>query len=277
MASLDVGARICLHRLPRYSGKLLTWTVTVDAREAGRIKSGATLELPVAAGAHRIQLHLPFSVGLARGRSKPFDVTVDAGDVVRLVCMPNALTGRPVIDTDADSAAAVGAPDRSRVGDPTPDRPEAHLGGTDIVEAGRHEVPLGDETRVIDNSRSSSPTVRVMRVTKEWTKSYTLDVERATTIKGSAALTVLAALKAEAERTISRHYSASAEERQSFEEEVTLNIGAGIRSEVLFSWKEIRQSGTVVLDSGGATVQIPFEVVVGLTFDQRQIDVRTDS
>ena len=57
----------------------------------------------------------------------------------------------------------------------------------DIIEASRREDAVGDETRVIDNSRSGSPTVRTMRLTKEWTKSYTLDMEHATTVRGSAA------------------------------------------------------------------------------------------
>jgi hypothetical protein len=97
-------------------------------------------------------------------------------------------------------------------------------------------------------------------------------MENATTVRGSAALTALAALKAEAERTVTRHYSASTEDRRSFEEEVTLTIGAGVRSEIVFSWKEIRQSGTIAIVSGATVVEIPFEVVVGVTFDQRQVD-----
>jgi hypothetical protein len=280
----DVTARIVLHRRPHYAGKLLAWTVMLDGVEAGRIKNDSILELPVAAGAHRIELRSPFAMGLPSGRSKPFDVTAGAGDVVRLACLPNKLSGRPMIEADAD-VTTVAVPGRSPeaqrpTGGPEP-RAEGRGSGADgrvtaanIIEIGRREVALGDETRLIDNSLSTSATTRVMRLTKEWTKTYTVDETRATTVSGSAAFTVLAALKAEAERTITRHYSASTDERQSFEEEVTLTIGAGVRSEIVFSWKEIRQNGAVVLESGADTVQIPFEVVVGVTFDQRQIDQR---
>jgi hypothetical protein len=69
-----------------------------------------------------------------------------------------------------------------------------------------------------------------MRLTKEWTKSNAVDMESATTVKGSVAVGALAALKAEAERTLTKHYSASVEDRRSFEEEVTLTIGAGVRT-----------------------------------------------
>jgi hypothetical protein len=102
-------------------------------------------------------------------------------------------------------------------------------------------------------------------------------MERAMTVTGSVAVSAFAALKAEAERTLTKHYSASVEDRRSFEEEVTLTIGAGIRSEIVFSWKEIRQGGTLVLRSDETAVEIPFEVVVGVTFDQRQVDASTAS
>jgi hypothetical protein len=273
MTSLEVGARIFLRRARRFSGSAIPWTVRVDGQKVGRIKNGGTLDVPVAVGPHCVELTARVPVIL---RSKPFDVTVKAGDVVRLTCRLNALTNRLIIDGEQHDArrtydsgsgrADMAAADQSR---PNP------ITDVNLIEASRREVALGDETRVIDNSRSSSPTVRTMRLTKEWTKSYTLDMERATTVKGSAALTVLAALKAEAERTVTRQYSASTEDRRSFEEEVTLTIGAGIRSEVVFSWKEIRQSGTIMLASGGTVVEIPFEVVVGVTFDQRQVDAST--
>ena len=132
---------------------------------------------------------------------------------------------------------------------------------------------MGDETRTIDNSKSTSPTQRVVRLSREWSRTCTVDVEHATMAHGSAGLGIhLLALKAEAERTVRKTYSASAEERETFEEEVTLNIGAHTRSKIVFSWKEIRQQGVVQLAGEGIEVRIPYEAVVGLTFDQQQID-----
>jgi hypothetical protein len=246
----------------------------IDDREVGRIGNGGTLDVPIGAGPHRVRL----TAGMkGPWKSKPLDVTIKPGDVLRLTCAINAL-GRLVIETEHGNTAGVEAsrPSGTDVG-PSDQAHPTPIVTVDIVEASRRELALGDETRVIDNSRSSSPTVRTMRLTKEWTKSYAVDMESAMTVKGSVALSALAALKAEAERTLTKHYSASVEDRRSFEEEVTLTIGAGIRSEIVFSWKEICQTGTVVLRSADTAVEIPFEVVVGVTFDQRQVDASVSS
>jgi hypothetical protein len=59
---------------------------------------------------------------------------------------------------------------------------------TTIIEGSRYEVPLGEETRTIDNSKSSSSTTRVVRLAREWVRTCTLDVERNMTVRGSAGL-----------------------------------------------------------------------------------------
>jgi hypothetical protein len=143
-----------------------------------------------------------------------------------------------------------------------------------IVEASRREIPLGEERRVIDNSQSSSMTSHTIRLTKEWTRSYTLDLTTATSGQVSGGFAAgFVALKAAAERAVSSRYSASIQERQSFEEEVTVSSAAHTHSEIFFSWKQVRQRGKVVVRSQGGSVEIPFEVVIGVTFDQRQVDV----
>ena len=120
---------------------------------------------------------------------------------------------------------------------------------------------------------SGSSTTRVVRLSREWSRTCTVDVEHATTEHGSAGLGLhLLDLKVEAERTLSKTYSTSSEERETFEEEVTLNIHPHTRSEIVFSWKEIRQKGAIQLAGEGLDVRFPYEAVVGLTFDQQQID-----
>jgi len=39
-----------------------------------------------------------------------------------------------------------------------------------------------------------------------------------------------------------------------------------------FFWKEIRQKGDVQISGAAFQAQIPYEVVVGVTFDQQQVD-----
>lgn len=112
-----------------------------------------------------------------------------------------------------------------------------------------------------------------MRLTREWTRTSAVDLEHATATRGSAGIGIrILDLKAAAERTLSKTYSLSTGERETFEEEATLNVAPHTRRKVIFSWKEIRQKGVVQLVSGDSHVRIPYEVVVGVTFDQQQID-----
>jgi len=142
-----------------------------------------------------------------------------------------------------------------------------------VIEQSREEVAIGEETRAIDNSRSTSPTSRLVRLTREWTRTCTVDIDRTTTIQGSAGLSAhILEFKAAAERTLSKNYSTTSAETETFTEEVTLNIAAHTKSEIIFSWKEIHQKGVVQLAGQEFEVRIPYEVVVGLTFDQQQID-----
>ena len=125
----------------------------------------------------------------------------------------------------------------------------------------------------MDNSKSGSPTTREVRLTREWTKTFVVDVEHITTVHGSADFSIrVLELKVEAERTLSKAYSTTTTERETFEEKVTVNVAPYTKSEIVFSWKEIRQKGSVQVVGAGFESQIPYEVVVGLTFDQQQTD-----
>jgi hypothetical protein len=132
---------------------------------------------------------------------------------------------------------------------------------------------MGEETRTVDNSKSSSQTSRVVWLTREWARTYTVDTEHNMTVRGSAGLSVhILDLKTEAERLVKNAYSVSTEERETFEEEVTLTVTKGTKSEITFFWKEIRHRGDVQISGAGFEAQIPYEIVVGLTFDQQQVD-----
>jgi len=229
-------------------------------------------------------------------RSEPFWFDAAAGERIDLVTQPGRwrpaiqhqgeVSGRPsMVDRVAlatiwrpkDPAPAAPAgwagrtgPARSETAAPPPATPTTSA----VVEGSRYEIPLGDETRTIDNSKSSSSTMRVVRLTREWARTCAVDVDHITTVRGSAGLGLhVLTLKAEAERTLNKKYSATTEERETFEEEVTLNIGKNTKSEIIFSWKEIRQKGVVHIAGGDLEVQIPYEVVAGVTFDQQQIDI----
>jgi hypothetical protein len=142
-----------------------------------------------------------------------------------------------------------------------------------IIEKSRYQVAVGDEDRMVDNLQSSSSTIRRVRLAKEWTKTWTVDTERTTVARATAGVDIpFVELRAEAERTLRSEFSITAGERETFEEEVTLQIAAHTKSKIVFSWKEIRQKGVVRIETEYYEAHIPFEIVVGLTFDLQQID-----
>lgn len=237
-------------------GSAWSWQVLLDGQNVGTLGNGGTLAFRASPGNHAVVVG-PAS-RMQGNRSEPFQFNADAGGHLELVT--HATMRRPKVWRSGTPAMAPTSTDASAT----------------VVEGSRHEVPMGDETRVIDNSQSGSTTTRVVRLTREWTRTCAIDVERATTTQGSAGIGIRALdLKAAAEHTLRRTYSDSTGERETFEEEVTLNIAPRTRCRVVFSWKEIRQKGIVQIARGGSDVQIPFEVVVGITFDQQQIDEPT--
>lgn len=228
------------------------WQVLLDGQDVGRLASGGSLTFRVSPGSHAVLVGPPNRTGI---RGSPFQFDADAGERIELVTQATGW-GYSVW------CSAVSAMPRAGTG----------VAGT-VVEGSRYEVPLGDEVRVVDNSRSASATTRVVRLKREWTRMSAVDMERASTTQGSAGIGLrVLELKAAAERTLSETYSERTEKRETFEEEVTLNIAPRTRCRVVFSWKEIRQKGVVQLANGSSQVRIPYEVVVGITFDQQQID-----
>ena len=209
----------------------------------GKLRVGKSLTTRASRGQHAVTVRQP---NLVNAKSEPFLFDAAAGERIELV------TQAPVIS----GAVKVWL-----------------LLRCIVIEGKRHEVLSGEETRSIDNSRSYASTTRVVRLTREWAKTYVLNVERAIAVRGSARSGIHGlTLKAEAEQTLKNTYSETSEERMVFEEVVTLNIAERTRSEIIFFWKEIRQEGIVRLSGKDFEVQIPYEVVVGLTFDQQQVD-----
>ncbi|HEX8692513.1 MAG TPA: hypothetical protein VF746_08850 [Longimicrobium sp.] len=144
-----------------------------------------------------------------------------------------------------------------------------------FVETDRVEEPLGQEQRIIDNSKSSITLTRRFSLSKEWSQSYVLEYEKAQ--QNGTQLTIGAGdalgFQATAESNLKQRYSITEEARQVYAEEITLEVPARTRLRVVFDWKRIWQRGVVVVQHGpGQLLQVPFRVVVGVTFDQAQVD-----
>lgn len=163
---------------------------------------------------------------------------------------------------------------------PTPSEaaPSSDFWVTRIEEAERYSEPLGDEVRIIDNSRSKSSTERKITVSRQWSQSLSLDVERTTEIGGTVGgkIANLIDLSASAKHTIKRAYSISEEQVKTYSDEVTIRVNAETKSEVTFRWRQVWQRGVVVGTSrDGLTSRTPFAVKLHPTFDQAQEDIPT--
>ena len=274
--SSDPGqALVIINRKKEIWGLQSTWVIFVDQHNLGELWRRSSLTFNVLPGPHIITISSPKLVVPIDGItpkgiiwSEPFSFNAQAGEKIELLAKATGYSGRPKVwrrverpDMPLDSEATVSA---SR-----PAMPATYT----VIEGSRYEVPLGEETRIIDNSRSSSSTLRVVRLVREWVRTCSVDVTNITTIRGSTGLDIhVVNLKAEAERALNKRYSNVTEERETFAEEVTLNILEHTKSRIVFSWKEIRQKGIVQARGSHFEMHIPYEIVVGVTFDQQQID-----
>jgi hypothetical protein len=264
-------AQVTIKRKRVWTGSLLAWSVWLDGKEEGKLPVGRSLTISTSPGLHSITVRQPI---LGKVSGEPFVFSARAGERVELVTKA-AISGEAKVwhrNHPAGDSPTVLLPVRP---EPRP-RPIPLAPTTStIIEGTRYEVHLGKDTRVIDNSRSISSTIWGQRITRKWTRTYSLDAERHRVIRGAAGFDFhLLTLKAEAERTLKNIYSVTSEEREVFEQQVTLNVAAHTRSEVSFFWKEIRQRGTVRLSGTGFEVELPYEAVVGLAFDQEQVDAQ---
>jgi DNA-directed RNA polymerase subunit RPC12/RpoP len=144
----------------------------------------------------------------------------------------------------------------------------------DIVETGRSEELIGEDRRVIDNSGSSTQVKRNFTISREWSKSFSLDLERATS--DGSEMTIgskdAAVLKLSSEERLRRTYSVSQGAKETVTEEVSCQVPPRTMTTVVVRWKRIWQHGLVHILQGGVKLHIPFRVAVDLTFDQQQID-----
>lgn len=149
----------------------------------------------------------------------------------------------------------------------------AFLRFLDIVETDRVECPIGSDLRRVDNRGSDTQVTRTVKASKHWRQTCQLQLENASTDSVGVDLKMvdLATLKASAESTLRHQYSLSTEIDQIFEEEVTLVVPARTILHFSMDWKRIVQRGYARFQTPTRQlVHAPFEVDLGITFDQRQ-------
>ena len=152
---------------------------------------------------------------------------------------------------------------------------QAHKTDVEIIETHRTEEKFGAEQREIDNSKSNIELERRFAVSKEWSKSVIVEEEKArnTGAELTLGLSGAASIKAAAEQAIKSKYTTSEETKETYTEEIVLKVPSKTKLLVVFNWKRIWQHGIIALhDEKGFVTEVPFRVMVGITFDQTQVD-----
>lgn len=80
---MDQG-ELVLNRTKGYVDAARAYKILIDGQEAGRIKQGREVRLPVSPGQHQLQVKVDWAV------SPPEVFDVGAGQAVRFTCRPNA-------------------------------------------------------------------------------------------------------------------------------------------------------------------------------------------
>lgn len=203
----EANGLIVVQRKDTYVCSARTWKIMIDGKEEGRIRNGQSISLMVPAGEHLVHV----DPGPDMINSKRLEVRIKAGQEIEMTCGP--------------TSANLGA--KLQVGDAIT---------RTVVETDRYEVPMGDEIRTIDNLQGFSPIVRTFHLSREWTKSYTVGSEQSITVtQSSAFVSKLAELGMQAGRTISQHYSATGQERRTFEHTLTITAAPRTHSEITFA------------------------------------------
>jgi hypothetical protein len=142
-----------------------------------------------------------------------------------------------------------------------------------VFETGLVQEPAGQTSFVEDNSASSLSSSRSTRVENEWTRTIVIG-GGATATKGvSAGLRVgWASVEASVENAVTSQYAIEQGERRQVSQEVSVQVPARSRVEVLVSWRLTWQTGFVrITDPKGTTTDVPFKFVHSLDFDRYSV------
>lgn len=285
-------AIVQLTREPAYSASAVPFFVKIDGFERAKIQPNERLRLAVAPGDHRIQITMWSKQG-----SETLFFRAQPGELISFSCKGSMHLLKPIAlkRDDAEfgqggagyaSGSSAHAPSMP-TGAPTPSpmsvqRPAPQASGELVVvevrETGQYEEPLGEEIRTIDNRRSATGITRSVKASREWTRTLTVGDEQKRTFGAelSGGVSWLRA-KGSIEAELQRNYSVESGTRHTFEEEITISVPEHTSVRIQLRWKRIWQRGVVVLRGpDGATYQVPYQVVVNITFDQTLSDPETE-
>lgn len=245
-------AALRIYRPPRLWGLGAAMIIEMDGRELTRLPSGGDWVGYVEAGRHILQV-----------RAWPYrpllELMLAPGDDVRVEARISGWGGPVLVRTD-------GVTTGPHV-HPSAPPPDVQVLG--ITETHRSEEPIGAETRRVDNTSGVGRVTRTIRVTEEWSRMVSLDLDvRQSVSVGAQIGPNRLALKTSIEQSLERTYAISVSRREEFAEEIGVEIEPGADVTVLLTWKRIWQHGTAHVMTEGRQAKLPFRMAVGVTFDQ---------
>ena len=143
-----------------------------------------------------------------------------------------------------------------------------------MIETDRMEENIGTDKRSIDNSKTIGLLKRKFTVSKQWTKTFSIEYENAKSENSAFCIGVdEISVKSSFEDSVRKKFSISEESQETYAEEVELDVPAATHLTVYFQWKRIWQCGFIQFrNQNNEEWQVPFRVAVGVTFDQQQVD-----
>lgn len=282
-------AVVQVSREPAYSASAVPFNIKIDGFERAKIQPNERLRLPITPGDHRIQITMWSKQG-----SETLFFHARPGEQISFTCKGSMHILRPIALTRDDGTPSNATPDTPMsapmsmpmqapmaapyVQAQASAQPQGDPVVVEVRETGQYEEPLGEETRTIDNRRSPTGITRSVKASREWTRTLSVGGEQHTTFGAevSGGVSWLRA-KGNIERELQRNYSMESGTRHVYEEEITITVPERTAVRIQLRWKRIWQRGVVVLrNPDGSTNQVPYQVVVNITFDQTLSDADTE-
>ncbi|GAB1541961.1 hypothetical protein NUACC21_46340 [Scytonema sp. NUACC21] len=148
-----------------------------------------------------------------------------------------------------------------------------------ILETEKVEEFWGAEQRLVNNSNGATNLIRKFAISKEWSQSYTIEYENTTICGTEGRINLqnfnlnLDNFKLTAQNNLKEKYSISESSKQTYGEEIVIQIPPYTKLRVFFQWKRLWQHGLIKFkDDKSSEFEVPFRVVIGITFDQMQVD-----
>lgn len=198
------------------------------------------------------------------GREIPDHTAIDEMAAGSLAECPRCRQRWPVFAAGQAPMAAVSSI-------PTAAAADLDVATVELLETDRFEEPLGSDRRVIDNSKGTGRLTRRLTISKEWSKTYSIDFQRAVTASGEAGFKLfsLVDLKTRIEGSLKTQYAISETTKNSYTDEVSVDIEPQTKVTYAFLWKCIWQNGVIrcLSKNNQEVARIPFRVAIGVTFD----------